>query len=74
MVIAMNKQEQKRLRESAAEQTLALSPLVGVSVDEVLGAARATAHQAIRKPMSLLRAGAGFSRKLVEVSLGKRHY
>lgn len=53
---------------------MALNPLVGVSKEELLGAAKATAYQGFRQPLSLLKAGAGFSRKLIEVAFDKRRY
>lgn len=62
------------LREEAATHTLALNPLVGVSMDELLGAAKATAYQGIRQPISLVKAAAGYSRKLLEVAFDKRAY
>jgi len=41
---------------------------------ELLGAAKSTAYQGARQPLSLLRAGAGYSRKLLEVAFDKRDY
>ncbi len=70
----MDKKSKKLLGENAVEQTLALNPLVGISAEEILGAARTTAFQAVRQPLSVMRAGLGFTRKLVEVALGDREY
>ena len=49
------------------EQTLALNPLVGITAGEILGAAKTTAYQAVTQPMSVLRSGLGYSRKLAEI-------
>lgn len=65
---------QNLLHEHTAHQTLALNPLVGVTTDELLNAARTTALQAIRQPLLLLKSGTDFSRKLIDVAIGKRSY
>jgi len=70
----MIEKHRKAVGDKAAEQTLALNPLVGISAEEVLGAARSTVYQAIRQPLTAMRAGFGYSRKLVEIAFGKRHY
>jgi polyhydroxyalkanoate synthase len=62
------------LREEAAANTLALNPLVGVSREELLSAAKATAYQGVRQPLSLLKAGAGYSKKLLDIAFDKRSY
>ncbi len=73
-VVAISSKTDKSLNDRAASQTVALNPLVGMSSEEVLDAARKTAGQAIRKPLSLLRAGASYSKKLTAVALGDREY
>lgn len=72
--MSIKKNQQKRMRDDAAEQTLALNPLVGMTTEEVVGAAKATAFQAIRQPLSVFRSGFGYTRKLVEVAFGERDY
>jgi polyhydroxyalkanoate synthase len=62
------------LSEEAAAQTLALNPLVGVSKEELLSAATSTMYQGVRQPLSLLKATAGYSRKLLEIAFDKRAY
>lgn len=62
------------LGEEAAANTLALNPLVGVSREELLGAAKATVYQGVRRPLSLMKAGTGYSKKLLDIAFHKRSY
>ena len=58
----------------AADQTLALNPLVGLSKEEIFASAKTVAFNAIRQPISMIQTSAGFTRKLVDVAFGKRQY
>ena len=70
----MTEQHTRNVGDKAAEQTLALNPLVGINAGELLVAAKSTTYQAIRQPLSAMRTSFGYTRKLVEIAFGKREY
>jgi polyhydroxyalkanoate synthase len=60
--------------ESAVDSTLALNPVVGVRIEDLVASARTTAFQAVRQPLVLARSVAGFGRKLVDIAAGDNSY
>jgi polyhydroxyalkanoate synthase len=60
--------------EGAADSTLALNPVIGVSKEDLIAAARSTAFQAARQPFIAARNIAGFGRKLVNIATGENSY
>ena len=60
--------------EGAVGSTLALNPVVGVRKEDLVGATRSTAFQAVRQPIVAARNIAGFGRKLVDIATGENSY
>jgi polyhydroxyalkanoate synthase len=60
--------------EGASDSTLALNPVVGVRMDDLVAAARATAFQAIRQPVVAARNLSDFSCKLAHIAYGENNY
>ena len=70
----MNDRQQKLLRDEALEHTLALNPSGRRKHGRVARRCEVDRVPGVRQPLSLLKAGAGYSKKLVEVGFGKRSY
>lgn len=70
----VRQEARKKAGEDAAESTLALNPVVGVRVEDLVDAARSTAYQAVKKPLIAGRNVAGFCRKLVSIARGEKSY
>jgi polyhydroxyalkanoate synthase len=70
----MSQPKRKKIGERAAESTLALSPVVGVRLEDLLSSARATAFQAARHPFVAIRATAGYAQKLMQIAAGSKSY
>jgi len=65
---------QAEVGEDAAESTLALNPVIGISSKELAAAARKTALQGVKQPLILGKHVAGFGRKLVDALSGEASY
>lgn len=62
------------LGERAAEATLALNPVVGVRMADLVNSACSTFFQAARHPLVGLRSTAGFAAKLTHIAAGDKTY
>ncbi len=67
-------QWQAEVAADAAECTLALNPVVGITAKDLAAAARTTALQGIKQPLILGKHLAGFGRKLVDALSGEASY
>jgi polyhydroxyalkanoate synthase len=69
-----NLQEPPKIDEGAANSTLALNPVVGVGMENLMDAACSTVFEAVKQPLVVARNVACFGGKLINIATGKSSY
>ncbi|MFT7548124.1 MAG: polyhydroxyalkanoate synthase [Candidatus Azotimanducaceae bacterium] len=69
------RQEARReVGEGAADTTLALNPVVGVHMEDLVAAARSTSAQVVKQPIVAAQNAINFARKLIGIAKGENTY